>query len=171
MPTIGEAMAMEFVHECANTRKVIERVPEDKFDFKPHEKSMTMGQLASHIAEGYAWTRVTVEQDEFALDPDEHTPFVASSMAEPLEKFDASAADAIEAIRGCGDEAMMRTWRMKVGDRVALEMPRVAVLRSMIMNHTIHHRGQLEVYLRMNDVPLPQIYGPTADEPDMAPAG
>ncbi|MCA9429457.1 MAG: DinB family protein [Candidatus Omnitrophica bacterium] len=157
----------EFEMETANTRKVLERVPEDRFSYRPHEKSYTMCELASHIANSLEWTRETVDKDVFEMDPEQYKPFIAESNADLLETFDKNVAMAKEKLATCSNESLLTMWQMKVGGKVALEMPRMAVLRFFILNHMIHHRGQLDVYLRMNDVPLPQVYGPTADEPGM----
>lgn len=159
----------EFKQEIASTRKLFERIPEDKFGWKPHEKSMSLGDLASHIVDSIGWTGVTVDLDVFEMDPGEYKPFVASSVADLLETLDRNAEEAAAKMATCSNESLSAMWQMKVGGKVVLAMPRMAVLRAFIVSHTIHHRGQLDVYLRLNDVPLPQIYGPTADEPDMNP--
>lgn len=157
----------EFNHEMATTRKLLERVPEEHFAWKPHPKSMSLAELASHITDSISWTGVLLGQDELVFDPEEYKPYRASSRADLLKTFDANVGQAGEQMKGQQNERLMTTWRMKSGDQVVFEMPRIAALRGFIISHTIHHRGQLDVYLRLKDVPLPQIYGPSADEPGM----
>lgn len=161
---IIDKMLMEYQHEQANTRKLLERVPDEHWDYKPHEKSMSMGELASHIADNPTWAIPTMTQDVFEFDMENFKPFKAANNAELLAAFDKNNADAIEAMKGVTDEHLFKTWTMRANGQTMMEMPRIAVLRTMIISHTIHHRGQLEVYLRINDVPLPSLYGPSADE-------
>ena len=162
-----DGVLMELEHEGGLTRKVLERVPEDKFDYKPHEKSMTMGQLAAHIAQTYSWAESMIP-DEFVLDMNEYQPYEAKTNAELLAFYDEHLAKAKGIIKGVDDAAAMGNWKMSAPDgTVMMEMPRIAVIKSMLINHIIHHRGQLEVYLRLNDVPLPSLYGPSADEGGM----
>lgn len=161
--SIAEALLQELHSEAKATRKMLERVPEDKFGWTPHPKSMTLGRLAAHLAETSSWGIMTCEQDEFNMEG-EYTPWTPSSREEILKKFDEDLETFINVLTKTSDEQMMATWRFKMNGQVAFEMPRVAVLRSMILNHSVHHRGQLSVYLRMHDVPLPAIYGPSADE-------
>ena len=162
---IIDGMITEYEAESAISKKVLMRLPEGQFGFKPHEKSMSLGQLASHIAENPAWVGLTLNQDVMDLDAMDHTPFVAESLTELLEVFDKNTAEALEAMRGTTDGKLMDTWRMVKGGETVMEMPRVAVLRTFVFNHAVHHRGQLSVYLRLMDEPVPSIYGPTADEP------
>ena len=162
-----EPIIMEFSSEAATTRKLLERMPEDKFAWKPHDKSMTLGLLGSHIVETSTWLRPILEQDEMQFDTESYVPVVYETVAELLDAFDKRMAEAVEVMQGQSDEHLMATWRMVVNGQPMFEMPRIAVIRGMILNHTVHHRGQLSVYLRLNDVPLPSIYGPSADEPGM----
>lgn len=155
----------ELKHEAAITRKLLERVPEEQFDWKPHPKSMSFGRLASHCAESLKWLDVIVNKDVFEVDPKSHKSFQTSSQSELLQEFDGNVESAKEAIKDKSDEVLMANWQMKTGSEVTLEMPRIAVIRGFVLNHLIHHRGQLSVYLRLNDVPVPSIYGPSADEP------
>ena len=159
-----EAIAAEFAQEARNTRKLLERVPEEHFDWGPHEKSMTMAALATHIAEIPQWGLMTLDQDEFTLDTSEYTPKMASSSAELLGLFEERVQAFGARLKAAGDGELLQPWRMLVDGEVKFELPRIAVLRGMILNHTYHHRGQLEVYLRIKGVPLPAIYGPSADE-------
>jgi uncharacterized damage-inducible protein DinB len=160
---IKDALLPEFDHEMATTRRVIERVPDGKFAYKPHDKSMTMGRLASHIADMPTWAVSGITLDSLDLAAG-HKPFEAASQAELLTAFDKNAAAARSAIAGATDETFMKNWSLKNGATTLMTMPKIAVVRSFVLNHIIHHRGQLSVYLRLNDVPVPSIYGPSADE-------
>ena len=164
---IAQSMLPEFDHEFATLRTALERVPEDRPDFQPHAKSMTLSRLAGHLAEIPSWVDATLLQDELDFGASEYTPYMMSSRAELLEKFDAEVAKARATLAATSDETMMSPWTMRSGDQVHLTLPKVAVLRSFVMNHMIHHRAQLGVYLRLNDVPVPQTYGPSADEGEM----
>jgi len=159
-----DSIAAEFAHEAGITRRVLERAPEGQFGWKPHEKSMTVGRLSSHLAEIPQWLGVILNQDEFEVDPETYKPFEASSQSELLEKFESSVRDGEEAMKGVSDEHLVGLWKMKTGGKVTLEMPRVAVVRGFVLNHLIHHRGQLSVYLRLTGQSVPAIYGPSADE-------
>lgn len=161
---IIDEMIQEFRREAGSTRKLLERLPDGDWDWKPHEKSFTLGRLASHLAEVLGWVPVTMKQDEFVVDMATYRPFAGSNREEVLRAFDQCAEEAVSAMEGTPDEAMARTWTMKVGERVALRMPRAAVVRAFILSHLIHHRAQLGVYLRMRDVAVPSVYGPSADE-------
>ena len=164
---LSEALLPEFDHEMANTRKSLERVPEAKFDWKPHQKSGTLGWLASHLAVLPSWTTITIEQDALDIAPPGAPPYempVATSRQAVLDMFDTNVAAARAAIAGASDEHLLKPWTLLSGGNTVFTMPRIAVLRSFIMNHNIHHRAQLGVYLRLNDVPVPAIYGPSADE-------
>jgi uncharacterized damage-inducible protein DinB len=164
--TISQSMLPELEHEMANTRKSLERVPEDKLSFKPHPKSMTLGALATHLATINHWAEAIVGQDTFDVSTAPPTVEL-KSRAEILAAFDKNLATAQKAIAGANDAHMLKPWTLKAGSHTVLTMPRVAVLRSFIMSHTVHHRAQLGVYLRLNDVPVPSIYGPSADEGNM----
>lgn len=157
-----DALAMEYQYETGVTRKVIDRVPEDKFGWKPHDKSMTAGALASHITEIQGWTPGTLASDEFKID--DYKPYVPKSKAELLQTFDTLVADSLKAMKGVSDQTLMKGWKMTQKGQTLLEMPKVAVLRTWVLNHQIHHRGQLSVYLRLLGQPVPSIYGPSADE-------
>ena len=162
---MSHPLVAELQHEAHVTRTVLERVPTDKFEFKPHEKSMSFGQLASHIVEMYSWYDSTLNTEEldFAQMP-EYAPFAATTNEELLEQFDKNLEQAIGLLSGASDEHLMVEWTMRNGEEVIFKMPRIQVIRAMLMNHNVHHRGQLSVYLRLNDIPVPEIYGPTADE-------
>lgn len=158
-----DALAMEYEYETSVTRKVIDRVPEGKLGFKPHDKSMTAGQLAAHITEIQGWVAGTIAEDEFKLDG--YKPFAPKTKAELLTAFDGLVAAALKAMKGgVSDAALMKKWRLTDKGATILEMPKVQVLRAWVLNHQIHHRGQLSVYLRLVGAPVPSIYGPSADE-------
>lgn len=162
--TFGQTFAAELAHEAAATRKMLERIPAEKFAWKPHEKSMPLGQLAAHIAEMIEWAKLAVTTDELDYAVQPYQPFAPKTTAELLAYFDQNVAGAIKALEETTDEAMLETWTVRSGKRIFFVKPRVHVLRSDCFNHIIHHRGQLSVYLRLNDIPLPGVYGPTADE-------
>ena len=162
---IGEPLAAELKQEAATTRRMLERVPEDKFSWKPHEKSMPLGRLAGHLAELPSLLGFAFDSDEFDFAVGEFKPFQPASVAELLERFDRNVSEGVERLRGEPDERMGQPWRMMSSGRVIFELPRAAVARGMVLNHIVHHRGQLSVYLRLLDVPLPSVYGPTADTP------
>jgi uncharacterized damage-inducible protein DinB len=163
---LGESMLPEFDHEMANTRKTLERIPEDKLDWKPHEKSTPMRGLATHLSNLVSWAVHVVESDELDAAPG-GVPLRAKpveTVQEALETFDRNVAAARAALGGAGDEHLLKPWTLLANGRTVFTQPRAGVLRGMIMNHTIHHRAQLAVYLRLNDVPVPALYGPSADE-------
>lgn len=159
-----EPLLNELLHEAKSTRKMLELVPEDKFSWKPHEKSMTMGELASHLAEMPYYAYVTVEQDVLDFATSDYKPKTAATNAELLQIFDENLAKATQSLKNASDEKLLANWKMQAGDVVYMDMPRTQVLRGFVLNHNIHHRGQFSVYLRLNDIPLPSVYGPTADE-------
>ncbi|HLI29841.1 MAG TPA: DinB family protein [Terriglobia bacterium] len=164
---IKDAFIPEFDHEMASTRKTLERVPEDKFGWKPHEKSTTLGQLASHVAQlpSFATTALTTESLDIAPPGgSQRQRLNASTRQQLLEAFDKNVAEARTAIASASDEALHKTWSLLQGGKATVSLPRAAVLRTFMLNHLIHHRAQLGVYLRLNDVPVPSIYGPSADE-------
>jgi uncharacterized damage-inducible protein DinB len=164
---IATALVAEMEHEAAVTRTCLERVPADKFDWKPHEKSMTFGRLASHIAEMFGWTPPTLEHAELDFSKMDYKPFEPKTTEELVEFLDKNVAEAIAALRSSSDDRFLENWTMRNGEQVYFTMPKVAVMRSFVMNHIIHHRGQLSVYLRLNDIAVPAIYGPSADEGTM----
>ena len=161
---IIEAVLPEFAYEMGATRTLLERVPAEKFDFKPHKKSMTLQRLASHIAEIPQWVDMTLNMDVFEMDPGQYVPFLAANAEELVTTLDTNSAKAQEVMQGRDDAHMLGNWKMVVNGNTVFEMPRIAVLRAFVLKHMVHHRGQLTVYLRMLDVPIPMIYGPTADE-------
>jgi uncharacterized damage-inducible protein DinB len=161
---IKDALLPEFDHETGTTRRLLERVPEDKLTWKPHEKSMTLGRLAMHIAEMPGWGTMAVTQTEIDFSPAAYKPRIPESRQEILATFEEAVTKCRQALEHVSDAELMATWTMKNDGKPVFSAPRAAVLRSFVMNHMIHHRGQLSVYLRENDVPVPSIYGPSADE-------
>jgi uncharacterized damage-inducible protein DinB len=164
---MNQALLAEFDQEMANTRKTLERVPNEKFDWKPHQKSMPMGYLATHIATLPHWAVDTLRRDSFDIAPEGGEPYKvpeAKNTKEVLAFFDESVAAARSAIAEASDEDFAKPWSLLQTGKTLLTMPRAAVLRGFVISHGIHHRAQLGVYLRLNDIPIPAIYGPSADE-------
>lgn len=165
--TIAELLLPEFDQEMASTRKVIERVPEDKFAWKAHPKSNTIGWVAAHVVEIPGWVEGTLTQTEWDIAPPGGEPYrtpPAVSRAQLLADFDKHVAAAKKAIAATSDAEFMQQWSLLMGGNPVITMPRLGVIRSFVLNHLIHHRAHLLVYLRMNDVPVPGMYGPSADE-------
>jgi uncharacterized damage-inducible protein DinB len=164
------AMAMrdiflpEFDQEMTNTRKMLECVPEDHFDFQPHKKSWKTNRLAGHIADLPGWVGHTMTTEVLALEPGDYTPFEPTNRKDLLERFDQNASEAHEAISAATDEQLNTMWTMKWEGETMMTMPRMSVLRSVVLNHLIHHRAHLGMYLRMMDAKVPGMYGPSADE-------
>lgn len=161
--SFSETYLPEFEQEMANTRKILACVPDALFAWKPHAKSMALGRLASHVAEMPLWAEHTINLDRLAISP-EDKPFNAASNAELLTTFDHNVAVARLAIAGATDDHLSKIWELVYGGHVIISMARVTILRGMVMNHMIHHRGQLGVYLRLQDIAIPGMYGPSADE-------
>lgn len=159
----GAMFLPEFDHEFAETRRALEAIPEDKFDWKPHEKSFSLHDLAAHIAEVPQWVGPTFTMDTMDLDGG-YERVVPETKEAILAHFDEGCAAARDVLGKAKGESMMEMWRLVQGEEVILEMPRGAVLRSFIFSHNVHHRAQLGVYLRMLDIPVPGHYGPSADE-------
>lgn len=167
---LRDGLLAQFDHEMIGTRKTLERVPEGKPDWAPHPKSMKLGRLAGHLAELPSWTAETINRDSLDIHPPgepQFQPLVMTSRKQLLEAFDKNAAAARAALAGASDENLLGSWTLLAGGQKIFSMPRLAVLRSFVLSHIIHHRAQLGVYLRMNDVPVPSLYGPSADESQM----
>lgn len=165
--TLAQSLLPEFDHEMANTRECLSRIPADRLEWKAHEKSWDLGSLATHLANLPKWAAVTISEATFDIEPVAGEPVreeAVDSVDHAVEMFDANVAAAREALAGASDEDLMAPFALlKTGEEI-FSLPRIAVLRGFIMNHMIHHRGQLGVYLRLNDVPVPALYGPSADE-------
>jgi len=159
-----DLLIAEFEHEVRTTRPHLERLPGDQLDWRPHKKSFTAGGLASHIVDCVGWTESIFGADEFAIDPAAFKPYDATSVADLLQTFDDKVAAGSRVLSSAADADLMRPWRLKVMGRVRFEKPKVVVFRDFTLSHVIHHRGQLSVYLRLLNVPVPGSYGPTADE-------
>jgi uncharacterized damage-inducible protein DinB len=164
---IKDSLLPEFDHEMATTRRLLERVPEAEFAWKPHARSMALGQLAGHIANLPQWCSATLASTVFDLDslPVATGPQLPASRAALIEEFDSKVTAARNQLTSTTDAEFMTPWTLKKSGQEMFTLPRISAIRSFVMNHLIHHRGQLSVYLRLKDVPLPSIYGPTADEP------
>lgn len=162
---IKDALIGELKHESSMTKKMLERVPLDKKDWKPHEKSMTLGRLATHVAEITHWASTIIHIDDFDfLENFSPDPRTVSSAEELLEIFQTNLDKAITDLSSMSDEDLDKPWTVRRGEQVLFNTPKKISIRSWAMNHLIHHRGQLSVYLRLLDVPVPGMYGPSADE-------
>ena len=151
--------------EMANTRKLLERLPENLSDYKPHEKSMPMNRLAGHVAELPGWAKETFTKEVLVLDMESFVPFAPKTRQEVLDKFDQNTKAGREALAAAKDEDFGVIWSLKdAKGNTIMAMPRAACYRGMVMSHMVHHRAQLGVYLRMNEIELPGMYGPSADE-------
>jgi uncharacterized damage-inducible protein DinB len=165
--SLSQSLLPEFDNEMSNTRRLLERVPEDRMAWQPHAKSMSLARLATHLAELPGWGANVLRQEDLDLARARdagYKPATVTARADILELFDTNVRDIRALIEEADDAALTAPWALRRGDMVLFKQPRIAALRNMLLSHMIHHRGQLTVYLRLNDVPLPPIYGPTADE-------
>ncbi|MCC6294694.1 MAG: DinB family protein [Bryobacterales bacterium] len=168
--SIREVLLPELEFELATTRRCLERLPETELAFRPHPKSVTAGQLVQHIAQLPLWGSTVFDGDELDLEPGGKPawlPKPVESVAAVLKDFDTQAQQLKQSLSQADDAAMMSTWTLLKNGATILSMPRIAVYRSFVLKHMVHHRGQLSVYLRMLGVPVPSIYGPSADEGSM----
>jgi uncharacterized damage-inducible protein DinB len=162
---ITDALLPEYDHEMGTTRRLLDRVPEQDFAWKPHEKSMSLGELAGHLANIPMWCSAVLTASAFDLATFVDTrPRSPTSRATLLQEFDVKVKSARASLAPLTDAELLAPWTLKKGDQVFFTLPKISAIRSFVMNHTIHHRGQLSVYLRLRNVPVPPIYGPTADE-------
>jgi uncharacterized damage-inducible protein DinB len=164
---LKDILLPEFDMEMDNTRRTLERVPDDKFDWKPHEKSGTLGWMASHVATLPYWATITMQQDSLDIAPADGSSVVPpkpTNRKELLEIFDKNRGEARAALAAGDDATYAQPWALLLGGKQLFSEPRSAVLRRMVFNHIIHHRGQLTMYLRLLNVPVPGLYGPSADE-------
>lgn len=154
----------ELKHEAASTKKMLERVPNDKFNWKPHEKSMQLGKLAKHVAELNMWVKIILETGEFDFATGLINRPKAENTADVLQIFEEKLNEAVQALEAATDDDLNALWTVRRGGQLMFQMPKKVALRSFGYNHIYHHRGQLSVYLRLLDVPIPGMYGPSADE-------
>jgi len=161
---LSQSFIAELKHEAASTKRILERVPEGKFDWKPHEKSMSLGRLASHVAElpGFLNSILTMDDVDFAKG--HYKALHPKTPEELLSVFQQKLDEVVETLQNTSDEKMQASFTLRSGDHVIATVPRMVAVRSMALNHIIHHRGQIAVYLRLLDVPVPGMYGPSADE-------
>ena len=165
MASIRDALLPEFDHEMGTTRRLLDRVPDRELAWKPHAKSMSLGELSAHLGNLPSWGATILESPMFDLDSlgnRRATP--PASRAALLQDFDSKVSTARARLAERTDAEMLAAWTLKKGGQVVFTMPRISAVRTFVMNHSVHHRGQLSVYLRLLDVPLPAMYGPTADE-------
>ena len=161
---IRQALIREIEYEGSQTKKVLERIPVDKFNWKPHEKSKEIGALAIHVAQIPSWTSRALASSEFDMATMKREVPEIKTADDLVKISETNIQKAIEDLQKASDEDMMAMWTFRRGDQVVFSLPRAAVIRSMAMNHLVHHRGQLTVYLRLLNIPVPGIYGPSADE-------
>jgi uncharacterized damage-inducible protein DinB len=164
---IAQSLVSELDQEAASTRRMLEVVPEGRSAWKPHARSFSLGELSLHLAHLLSWTPETMRTIEFEMSPKDGpaiSPPVYESMEATLRMFDENVATARDALAAASDADYEQIWTLKNGGQTIFSMPRFAVVRSFVLNHLVHHRGQLSVYLRMNDVRLPPVYGNTADD-------
>ena len=163
--TISEALLSEFEMEIANTRRTLERVPADKADYRPHEKSMPLGKLASHVTElaGFGLTVLTTPELDFSSGT--YKPMSFESAGQLLKALDELAAKVRSVLANTADDAWQQNWKLSFQGKAIFEGTRFLAYRAMFLNHLVHHRAQLGVYLRLNGIPVPSTYGPSADEP------
>lgn len=161
---LNEPLIEELVHEAAGTRKMLDMVPYEKLGWQPHEKSMTLGRLAAHIAEIPGWLIQTLKQDELDFSSADFTPQPLDEPDAILKVFNANMEEGLDALKNATDEILNSAWTLRNGEQIILRMQRIGVVRGLVLNHIIHHRGQLSVYLRLLDIPVPGMYGPSADD-------
>ncbi len=162
--SVSGALLAELKHEGSQTRKMIERLPTDRLDWSPHEKSMKLGRLATHISELPFWVVRILDSDDFDISAGNFNPEGKGSTEAILQVFDEQLAEAVTALESASDEKMDAIWTLRRGEHKVFQLPRKIALRNIAYNHLYHHRGQLSVYLRLIDIAVPGMYGPTADE-------
>ena len=165
--SISKSHALEFQRETSQTKLILSRIPNEHLDYKPHPKSMSMQQLVSHIVELHNWTRLVIERDAFNFHTD-YQPTNYNSIEEAIAALDQQLVDIAPLFDTLSDEEWMKPWKLAAGEHVITETPKAGALRFIIENHMYHHRGQLSVYLRLLDLPVPGLYGPSADDQQQA---
>jgi uncharacterized damage-inducible protein DinB len=168
MATLIDPMVSEFKDEAATTKRVLERVPGDKLAWKPHAKSMSLGQLAWHVANIPGNLSRIVQQESFDVTQGNFVPPQPKSLSEILTAYEQSVRDGEHYLQGMSDQQANGNWRLLRAGKELFTKPRIGVVRSIMLNHWYHHRGQLSVYLRLLEVPVPVIYGRSADEDPFA---
>ena len=161
---LNQSFIAELQHEAASTKRMLERVPADKFDWKPHPKSMTLGRLATHVAELPGFLNSILTMDEFDFAKGHYKASHATTPEELMNVFQQKQDEVVQTLQNTSDEKMQANFTLRSGDHVFGTMPRMAAIRPMALNHLIHHRAQIAVYLRLLDIPVPGLYGPSADE-------
>ena len=162
--TLIESLAAEFAHEAETTRKHFERLPNDKLDWRPHQKSFSAVGLASHIVDCFSWTDAIFTAEEFDFDPATYKPYQATAADRLLADFDEKIRIGKEVLARADNARLEDPWKLKIKGQVLFEKPRAAVFRDFVLSHVIHHRGQFSLYLRLLEIPVPGSYGPSADE-------
>jgi uncharacterized damage-inducible protein DinB len=162
--TIAEVLLLDYDAEIHNTRRILERIPEDKPDWKPHDKSMPIGRLAVHVARLPDFATTILTTDDLDLATRKFPPLVFESREKLLAQLEETSGQARQALKSATDEHLQAHWKLSWGEKPIAEGPRAVLYRTMFLNHLVHHRGQLSVYLRLNEVPVPGLYGPSADE-------
>ena len=162
--SLNTALIGELKHESANTRKILERVPSDKLNWLPHEKSMKLGRLAKHIADLPVWFERILNADEFDFAAAKFNNEPPANTEEILQLFDKRLADAVKELESAPEENLNGMWTVRRGEHIMFQLPKKVAIRSFTYNHIYHHRGQLSVYLRLLNIPVPGMYGPSADE-------
>lgn len=163
--TIAEVLLLDFDAEIANTRRTLERIPENDPQWKPHEKSMPLGRLALHTARLPMFCSRILTTTELDIAKDKFPDFVFESTAHLLSELDRTAAEARANLAASSDDDLKKHWKLTYADKVFVDAPRMVLYRTMFLNHIVHHRAQLGVYLRLLNIPVPGLYGPSADEP------
>ncbi len=162
---IKEALFAELKHEAASTKKLLALVPDERLDWKPHEKSMALGRIATHIAEIPSYLTWILSAPEMDFASRKYQPHVSISREELLQIFEEKLQVGSDALEKSSDEEMIKPWTLRRGEHIIFTLQKTAAIRSLVMNHLVHHRGQLSVYLRLLDIPIPGMYGPSADFP------
>jgi uncharacterized damage-inducible protein DinB len=162
--TIAEVLLFDYDAEIQNTRRILERIPEDKPDWKPHEKSMPMGRLAVHVSRLPDFATTILTTDDLDMTTRKFPPLVFESREKLLAQLEQTSTEARHALQSASDEHLAANWKLSWGEKMIAAGPRAVLYRTMFLNHLVHHRGQLSVYLRLNEVPVPGLYGPSADE-------
>jgi len=161
---LNQILIPEFTQEAGSTKRMLKKVPFDSYDWQPHGKSMALGKLADHVANTPKWATLILTTDEYDFTTGLYKETRATADHSAVDMFETNYQKALETLQQATDEALMTKWTLRGGDHVFFTLPRLAAIRTLAMNHLVHHRGQLSVYLRLLDVPVPGMYGPSADE-------